>query len=299
MTTKIILDTDIGSDIDDAFCLAYLLAQKQCELLGITTVSGQATIRAQMASAMCKIAGRDDIPIIPGVEKPMLFKFMQTTAMQAPALAKWPHKKDFPQGQVLNFLRDTIRKHPGEIVLLTIGPLTNIGLLFTLDPEIPSLLKGLVMMSGVFTNRMAQAGPREWNAFVDPHATAIAYKHAVKVHRSIGLDVTNQVAMPAAEVLKRCTAPVLGPVRDFLEVWMKQWTIPVLFHDPLAAVTIFDEEICKFERGTVVVELGGSDRVQGMTLWNKQPKEGPDGPHEVALGVDVQRFFDHYFGVFK
>ncbi|MCC7145596.1 MAG: nucleoside hydrolase [Phycisphaeraceae bacterium] len=298
MTTKIILDTDIGSDIDDAFCLAYLLAQPKCELMGVTTASGQPVVRAQMASAMCRIVGRDDIPIIPGIEKPMLFKFMQTTAMQAPALAKWPHKKDFPQGQVLNFLRDTIRKNPGEIVLLTIGPLTNIGMLFTLDPELPAMLKGLVMMCGVFTNRMAHAGPREWNALMDPHATAIAYKHEVKVHRSIGLDVTNQVAMPAKDVLARCQAPVLGPVRDFLEVWMKQWTMPVLFHDPLAAVTIFDEEICKFERGTVQVEMNGSDRSIGMTHWNKQPAEGPAGPHEVALGVDVQRFFDHYFGVF-
>lgn len=297
MTTKIILDTDIGSDIDDAFCLAYLLAQPKCELLGITTVTGEPVVRAQMASAMCQIVGRD-VPIVPGIEKPMLYKFMQTKAMQAPALAKWPHRKDFPQGQVLNFLRDTIRAHPGEIVLLTIGPLTNIAMLFTLDPELPSLLKGLVMMCGVFTNRQPNAGPREWNAFVDPHATAIVYKHPVKVHRSIGLDVTNQVAMPAKEVMARCKHPVLGPVRDFLEVWMKQWTIPVLFHDPLAAATIFDDQICRFDRGTVQVELGGCERVQGMTLWTPDPKEGPAGPHEVALGVDVQRFFDHYFGVF-
>lgn len=296
MTTKILLDTDIGTDIDDAFCLAYLLAQPQCQLLGITTVTGEPVIRAQMASAMCKIVGTN-VPIIPGVEKPMLYKFMQTKAMQAPALAKWPHQKDFPQGQVLNFLRDTIRAHPGEIVLLTIGPLTNIGMLFTLDPEIPSLLKGLVMMAGVFENKVPHP-TREWNVWVDPHASAICYKHPVKVHRSIGLDVTHQVAMPAKQVMARCKHPVLGPVRDFLEVWMKQWTIPVLFHDPLAAVTIFDDQICKFERGTVQVELGGSERVQGMTLWNKQPAEGPQGPHEVALQVDVQRFFDHYFGVF-
>lgn len=298
MTTKVILDTDIGSDIDDAFCLAYLLAQKQCDLVGITTASGQSVIRAQMASAMCKIVGRDDIPIIPGIEQPLLFKFMQVMAMQAPALAKWPHKKEFPQGQVLNFLRDTIRKHPGEIVLLTIGPLTNIGMLFALDPEIPSLLKGLVMMAGVFQNKVVHP-TREWNVWMDPHASAIVYKHPVKVHRSIGLDVTHQVTMPAKEVMERCTAPVLGPVRDFLEEWMKQWTIPVMFHDPLAAATIFDEEICKFERGTITMELGGSDRVQGMSHWAKDPKEGPAGPHEAALGVDVQRFFDHYFGVFK
>ena len=58
MTIKVLLDTDIGSDIDDAVCLAYLLAQPACELLGITTVSGQPEQRAQIASAICKVAER-------------------------------------------------------------------------------------------------------------------------------------------------------------------------------------------------------------------------------------------------
>lgn len=69
MTLKVLLDTDIGSDIDDAVALAYLLAQPECELLGITTVSGEAAKRAQLASALCKVAGRD-IPIFPGREAP-------------------------------------------------------------------------------------------------------------------------------------------------------------------------------------------------------------------------------------
>jgi len=65
MPTKILLDTDIGSDIDDAVCLAYLLANPDCDLLGITTVTGDTVKRASMASVLCKIAGRN-IPIHPG-----------------------------------------------------------------------------------------------------------------------------------------------------------------------------------------------------------------------------------------
>ncbi len=57
MPVKVLLDTDIGSDIDDAVCLAYLLAQAECRLLGITTVSGEAGKRAMLASALCKVAG--------------------------------------------------------------------------------------------------------------------------------------------------------------------------------------------------------------------------------------------------
>ena len=62
MGIKILLDTDIGSDIDDAVCLAYLLANPACELLGITTVTGEADVRASMASAMCKVAGNSHLP---------------------------------------------------------------------------------------------------------------------------------------------------------------------------------------------------------------------------------------------
>ena len=65
MPIKLLLDTDIGSDIDDAVCLAYLLAQPACDLLGITTVSGEADHRAMLASALCRVAGRD-VPIFPG-----------------------------------------------------------------------------------------------------------------------------------------------------------------------------------------------------------------------------------------
>ena len=130
MATKILLDTDIGSDIDDALCLAYLLAQPECELLGITTVTGQADKRAMLASILCKAAGKD-IPILPGSEEPILVPQKQNLTPQAVVLKKWSHKKRFPRGEAIEFLRQTIHRHPGEITLLTIGPLTNIGLLFS------------------------------------------------------------------------------------------------------------------------------------------------------------------------
>ncbi len=287
---KIILDTDIGSDIDDAVCLAYLLAQPACELLGITTVSGEATKRAMMASAQCKVAGKQ-VPIYPGCEKPLLVAERQPCAPQAAALARWDHDTTFPQNQAVEFLRQTIRRHPGEITLLTIGPLTNIGLLFAIDPEIPSLLKGLVLMCGVFTNNLAHVGASEWNAKLDPHATAIVYRAPVAIHRSIGLDVTCQVTMAAAEVRQRFQTPLLLPVLDFAEVWFRERD-RITFHDPLAAVSIFDN-VCTFQRGQVEVELA-SEHCQGATIW--QPG-GPTSPHEVALQVDPQRFFSHYFSV--
>jgi len=292
MTEKIILDTDIGSDIDDAVCLAYLLAQPRCELLGITTVTGEPVKRAMMASVLCKVA-KKRIPIFPGCEKPMFVTPIQPKAPQAAALSRWDHDEEFPQGKALEFMRETIRKHPGEVTLLAIGPMTNVGILFAMDPEIPSLLKRLVLMCGVFTNRLAGVGPLEWNAKGDPQATSLVYRGACKVHRSIGLDVTCQVTMDADEVRTRFRKPLLKPVLDFAEVWFKS-ARQITFHDPLAAATLFDDTICHFEKGTVDVELG-SEPLLGLTHWTPG---GAEALHEVALGVDSKRFFDHYFSTF-
>jgi len=293
MPIKVLLDTDIGSDIDDAVCLAYLLAQSECELLGITTVTGQAEERAMLASALCKVAGKE-VPIFPGAEQPLLVPQRQRQAPQAAALGKWAHDTRFPQGQAVEFMRQTIRQHPGEVVLLTIGPLTNVALLFGVDREFPSTLKGLVMMCGCFTDRLPGVGPLEWNAICDPHAAARVYQTYVCLHRSIGLDVTCQVTLAAEQVRPSFQADLLRPVLDFAEVWFQGRDI-ITFHDPLAAATMFDAQICAFERGTVAVELS-SEAAKGMTRW--QPG-GSDARHEVALEVNRERFFEHYFSVFQ
>jgi len=287
MKTKLLLDTDIGSDIDDAVCLAYLLAQPHCDLLGITTVTGDVVKRAMLASVLCKVAGKT-VPIYPGCAAPILVPQLQPDVPQAAALNRWEHDTEFPKGEAVEFLRKTIRKNPGEVILLTIGPLTNIGLLFAADPEIPRLLKGLVMMCGVFTGRFDIHGRAEWNAKLDPHASEIVYRAQTATHRSIGLDVTLQTVLKAAEVRQRFQTRMLAPVLDFAEVWFEK-TENMVFHDPLAATTIFDEGICGFERGTVRAD---AQNEPGQTIWSADPA----GKHQVALTVDSERFFTHYFG---
>jgi inosine-uridine nucleoside N-ribohydrolase len=286
---KIILDTDIGSDVDDAACLAYLLAQPRCDLLGITTVSGQPTERAKLASALCRVAGVT-VPIYPGTAQPLLVAQRQPTAHQAVLLDRLEHDPQFPQGKAIDFLRRTIRAHPGEVTLLAVGPLTNVALLFAVDPEVPALLRRLVLMNGwLATNRPPQASVAEWNALCDPHAAAMVYRTPVAVHRSIPFDVTQQVVMTADQVRARFRAPHLQVVRDLSQV-----TDPerIIFHDPLAAATIFDDDLCVFHQGTIDIDLGG-EATLGMTRWT------PGGTrHHVALEVSPDRFFAHYLSVF-
>ena len=290
---KLLFDTDIASDIDDAVALSYLLAQPQCDLLGITTVTGEPVKRAEVASAICRLAGRGDIPIYPGAALPLVAEQKQPLAPQHAALGDWTHETKFPSGEAVEFLRRMIRAHPGEITLLAVGPMTNLGLLFRTDPEIPRLLKELVLMCGKFSPKPMSWGHTEWNAIVDPEATAIVFGSGVPVLRSYGLDVTLQVAMTRDEVAQRFAKDVrLKQVLDFAQVWFAK-ADKIHFHDPLAAVSVFAPDICGLERGTVTVDLKeGPDR--GRTVF--QPDAA--GRHETAATVDPARFFAEYFKVF-
>ena len=288
--TKILLDTDIGTDVDDAVCLAYLLAHPECELLGITTVTGEAETRASLASMICRATGKD-IPIYPGAEVPMQGEQRQKIAQQAAVLPRWPHETDFPKGKAVDFLAHTIRSHPGEVILLAVGPLTNAGLLFSDDPDVANLLAGLVLMGGNFDETGPQAGRIEWNVAGDPLASEIVYGTPVRLHRSLGLNVTQQVVMPAEAVRENFTAPLLLPVVDMAEVWFAGFYPSITFHDPLAAATIFQSDLCTYQQGTV--EVNNTDQ-PGKTIW--QPG-GPDAPHEVAMTVDVDRYLDHFFRI--
>lgn len=289
----LLFDTDIGSDIDDALALAYLLREPRCELLGITTVSGQAQVRAQLADAVCRAAGREAIPVHAGAESPLLVPPKQKEAPQAVVLSRWPHAGAVPPHTAVPFLRETIRSRPGEITLLAVGPLTNVALLFGLDPETPRLLRRLVLMGGVYTTRCPGAPRTEWNASCDPHAAEIVFRAPVPELIAFGLDVTFRCLLPAEECRRRFRGGPLDVVADMAEVWFERrpW---IRFHDPLAAVGVFEPDVCAYESGRAEVELV-SPRVAGMTHWTPQP----GGPHRIATEVNPERFFERYFAVFR
>ncbi len=114
----------------------------------------------------------------------------------------------------------------------------------------------------------------------------------VRTHRSIGLDVTTKVVMNTDEVTQRFQTRLLRPVLDFARVWFRERNT-ITFHDPLAAVTIFNPNICGFAQGKVTVDLH-EGKYSGKTLWTPGTKPGP---HAIALSVDSDRFFSHYFSV--
>jgi purine nucleosidase len=293
MAVKLLLDTDIGTDIDDAICLTYLLHKPECNLLGITTVTGEPEKRAMIASSLCKHAGKE-VPVYPGNASPLRIKQKQEYAQQAKSLYKWNHETEFPAGEAVSFLKKTIRENPGEITLLTIGPLTNIATLYTEDPGIPSLLKSHILMGGFYYFNFKGRNPLEWNIMGDYHASDIVLKADTPLVQAIGIDVTSKVVMNSEEFLKKFSAEQFKPLRDYSSHWFKHFNHNITFHDPLAAAVVFNDSIVEFERGNISVGLKGKDN-RGLTHWKKDPK----GKHQVASKVNKDNFFKEYFSVFK
>jgi purine nucleosidase len=292
----VILDTDIGSDIDDAVALAYLLRQPRCELLGVTTVTGNVVQRAALCDVISREAGRGDLPIHAGAPNVLLDGPGQPRVPQYEAIAGRPHRSDFPPNTAIDFLRRTLRDRPGEVTLLAIGPLTNLALLFATDPEAAGLLKQVVLMCGVFTAGAGHGpGSREWNALVDPLATAIVFRASVPRLTSFGLEVTMRCLLPAEECRRRFVAAggPLAIVAEMAEVWFKAGSSHIAFHDPLAAAGLFEPDLCTYAPGVVSVETR-SETLAGLTHFQRRESEAR---HHIAIDVNPDAFFRHYFSV--
>jgi inosine-uridine nucleoside N-ribohydrolase len=289
---SILLDTDIGTNIDDALALVYLLHQSRCDLFGITTVTGDTIQRARLAGAICRAFDRDEIPIHAGQSRPIIASASRVDVPHATMLDRWPHRKEFEPNTAVRFMQETIRQHPGEVSLLTIGPLTNVATLFLLDPEIPSLLRQHVMMAGLYWSRPDDYGWTETNARTDPHASSIVFARCSCPTYCIGLDVTTQCTKSPPSFRERFDHPRFQMIQDMAADWFEHQSI-VRFHDPLAAACLFAPDLCQFQSGRVEIELS-SQALAGLTHFNAN---ADDKPHQVAVGVDADRFFEHYFGV--
>lgn len=278
---KILLDTDIGGDIDDAICLAYLLKEPQCELLGVTTVCGESEKRASVADAICRSAGKD-IPIVAGLDTTLQPVPVYPTPDGAHALENWPHKA-FEKGNAPAFLYQKIKENPHEIILLGIGNMTNIATLFRTYPDAPGLLKGLYVMNGYFGTEPLPEPYYNWNSWADPLASKIAFVSNVSTHKAIPLEVTEKLTIEAerASTLLSADSDLMKAVFNFGNAWLES-AGRLTLHDPLAAVSIFYPEICEFEKGFVQVETQDENSIGGTEFI-------PDSSGNVLIARTVDR----------
>lgn len=196
---KIIFDCDLGSDIDDAFALGLILASPEFEVLGIVMDHGQTDKRAQVAAKMLYLTNRTDIPIVVGR------KTNQVVGKDTPAEYSgqyyWaegfskvkPVSKSAP-----DFIIENLKKYPGEVILITVGPVTNIGDVLKKDPDALKQAKHVYSMFGSFyagygTEEEINPVPtQEWNVLGDSEASKLLVGSNAKI-TYCGLDVTTRV----------------------------------------------------------------------------------------------------------
>ena len=301
--TKIILDTDIGDDIDDAFALSIALNEPNCELLGVTTVFRNAYKRAKMASYLIKTFNQN-IKVYAGCDVPLIANVSDLLSSEIKAKEKLDETGKYllpqylpvmDQGVVeekhaVDFIIEMAHKYPHKLVVVGIGPLTNIALAIRKDPEITKLIKEIRIMGGDPTN----VNCKEWNIFCDPEAARIVYSSGINLY-VVGLNVTMKVKLEKEnrEKLKKVDGERFSLIYTMMEKWFKhyEFSIPVM-HDPLAISTLFID-VCKFEKENIFVGLEGAERA--VTLIDKRGLV-----INYAKEVDVDAFFKYFLStVFK
>jgi purine nucleosidase len=146
---SILLDTDIGDDIDDALALALALNSPEIDLHGITTVFGDTQKRAQLAKHILHVFGRDDIPISVGVGKPLHQHHLPSSITQAEILGNCPFDREaFSTFSGPELIVQQALEQSGKLTLVCIGPLTNVALALLIEPRIVQAIRGIVMMGG-------------------------------------------------------------------------------------------------------------------------------------------------------
>ncbi|MBI2940075.1 MAG: nucleoside hydrolase [Chloroflexi bacterium] len=171
---RVILDTDVGGDIDDAFAIALLALSPEIELVGMTTEHGDTRRRAAIARKLLRLLGRGNVPVVAGRQQPL--------EPGQPAFWGGSEGEGFvttadvaaePVGDAVAFLREALRASPEPLTLITIGPMTNVGALVQQAPDLVTKIKTLVVMGGILD---AGAVPvhHEWNLNSDPLAAELA-----------------------------------------------------------------------------------------------------------------------------
>ena len=298
---KVILDTDIGDDIDDAIALALLLNSDEVELLGVTTVFRNAFKRAEMAKYFITINGYD-IPVYAGMDQPL----KQDVSLIVPSEIKQREKIDeygkylIPQylpemkdakvepGNAVDFLIKKVHEYPHEVIILAVGPLTNIAMALTKDPSIIPLIREIRIMGGY-----PDCHYPEWNILCDPEAAAIVYQSNVNLY-AVGLNVTLQCELDSTRMkaLEKVSENGSKLLKTMLEKWFAHYRFktPVM-HDPLTAASILMPCVV-FERAPYYVDL---DVKRAHTIKSENGNEV-----FCATSVDTNMFFKLLFErVFK
>jgi inosine-uridine nucleoside N-ribohydrolase len=285
---KIILDTDIGDDIDDAFALALALSSHQVQLLGVTTAWGDTDLRAQLAERFLTQTGHSEIPVSVGPKTHASSIFTQ---------ARWARgflepAKGWPNA--IDFILDTIRRNPGQVTLISIAPFSNVGALIDKDPATFRKLKRVVIMGGSIgrgygdLGYLPNRGPSpEYNIAMDIPAAKKLFASGVPLY-VMPLDSTQ---LKLDEVMRATLFSQGTPSTDALALLYQQWTASTLnptptLYDAMAVAEVIDPSICPTQPMRIQIDDRGYTRVE----------PGPANA-SVCLRSDADQFFHFYISL--
>ncbi len=287
---KIIIDTDIGDDIDDAFALALAAAMPETELVGVTTVFRNTKMRAQLAQKLLETAGRTDVPVFAGERLPYkepfhVFEKDEGLPPEDARPCQWEESYGrFPvQEGAVEFLAEAVKRYKEELTIVAIGPLTNLARAIEKYPAAMRKTGSVVTMGGSF-----QKYASEWNILCDPEAAQIVYASGIPLY-AVGLDVTLQCALEN-DLLENFRSSA-KQTNKLLSLWLERWFSffgfeKSVMHDPLAAASLL-KGVCAFRREYVRVELIEN---RGAIAVSKTAREG-FSPVYAAKSVDRERFY--------
>lgn len=260
---KIILDTDIGDDIDDAFALAYILKSGGFNLLGITTVFRDTDKRARIAKMLLSRAGVSDVPVIAGHCDGLKISNEKLPVIQFTDDFLDTRYEADEKGTQAEFYKKMCEAYPGEVILCGIGPYTNIADFILKYPESAKKLKKIVVMGGTFFEHH-----REWNAICDVDATKVLFESGLPLE-CVGFDVTQRVQLCYRQhkfILDyQGDDAVCSYLSELTKLWTSNsWRSPLL-HDPLVFEYLLHPEILSMKEVLCAVETQG-EYTKGMTV---------------------------------
>jgi purine nucleosidase len=255
---KVILDTDIGTDVDDALALSVLLVSQTVDLLGITTVYGDTQLRAKIAMHICGLVDRS-VDTYVGESLPISGREVWMSGEEGKNYKDLNHFIPESQGAV-EYLVETVASNPNLIDIVAIGPLTNLARAIQTSQDFESQVKRVWIMGGDFTQSRV-----EHNFKCDIDAARIVLESKLQIS-ILDLPNSQKTIINSEEIDQIGRAPQLGPllhseIMSWIQPRNQDWTIP---HDPIAALALIAPEF--FE-----ISIAGQVKIDsdGMSFWKE------------------------------
>jgi purine nucleosidase len=253
----ILIDTDIGDDIDDALALALALRSSEIELLGVTTVFGDTQKRALLAAHVLRVFGREDIPVAAGQQMPLLLRHRPSGVPQAAILDTCALSAALSPFSATELIIQEAMTYHGNMTLLCLGPLTNVATALIIEPRLFLAIRNIIVVGGTSSFPLP-----EWNVRSDAQAAKIVLASGIPI-TLLGWNVTLRCQLHESDIekLHYLNSPQIHLLKQLIAVWQRhrpRWHPRVPFlHDPLAIVVLCAPKLFHFETMTARVFTGG------------------------------------------